>query len=313
MKQIIRRLASSGLSVNVRAKIGSTCLDLVDDKSKRVLINGYDTLGCRGDMPEESFAALLTDMIAKVFKSGEKKAIVMLDGGSDSIMRSVAKRLSETLGETSVGDVGNSQDLVVSPAEHKVNSPVNLSALATNAGVLANKVASVASAIKAGHDASLMMSRKKLVASMWGADKIQNILDWTRERVEDQTSPWRQVASSADMLSKSAARLKRKIESEDTDDRSMVANVLIPCINDGYTCLKSASEAAVVSFVPLVYIGSTCKNSTTYPATWFFDQDIMDSVSQGYDGVLDFLVQTPVMEAKVVDPLESVRVMYGSK
>jgi hypothetical protein len=315
MKQIIRRLASSGLAVKMRVKVGCNCVDLVDDGSKRLLLNGYDTIGCSDDVQDESFAALLTDMIAKMFNSGTNKAVVMLDGGSDGVMRSVAKMLGERLGKKSISsekDPGD-RELTISPAEHKVDMAVNPAALATNAGVLANKAASVASAIKFGHDAALMMSRKKLVASMWGAEKIQAILDRAKERVEDARLPWARVSVSADMLAKSASRLQRKMTSDSPDDRSMVANVLIPGINDGYCCLKAAAEAAAVSFVPLVYIDAACKESTTYPATWFFDQDIMDGVSQGYDGVLDFLVQVPAMEAKVVDPLSSVRMRLAGE
>lgn len=308
MKNLIRRVAASGTPVRARVKIGSNCIDLVDDGARKLLLNGYETAVCDGAVQDESYVALVVDMLSKIMSSGVSKVVVMTDGGSDGLIRSVAERLKGKIGKPSVKFESNeSEGLTVSPADHKVDGVVNTEALAKNASVLADKVVKVADAIVSVHDAALMMTRKHLVKSMWGANRIQDILEGVKSRLEDPGLPWSKVASCADVLSKSSLRLRRKMSSEDPEDVRMVTNVLIPNINDGYATLKSASESAAVSFVPLVYIDDICKEATTYPATWFFDETVIDSLSRGYDGVLDFLVQVPVMEAKAIDPLSSIR------
>jgi len=308
MKHIIRRLAASGLEVKARMKIGCDCVDVVDDGSHRILLNGYDTVSCGDSVDDAAVAEFLADMLGKMIKSGRGKAVVMLGGGSDGIMRQVSGLLNKSLGKgTAALQKLQDDDLAVAPADHKVEQTINPEAVARNAEILASKVSKLAASIGDGYDAALMMTRKKIVASMWGADKIQAVLDRTKARLEDRTLPWSRVAVSVNMLAKSADRLCRKIGSKESGDRGLVANVLIPSITDGYVTLKAASESAAVSFQPLVHIDSICKTNTTYPSTWFFDQDIIDRIAGSYDSVLGFLMQVPTMEAKVVDPLSSVR------
>jgi len=315
MKQIIRRVASSGMAVRGRFKVGCDCFDLVDNGNNKLLLNGYETVTCGGaGISTENLAIFLSDMLSRVPSTGSDKIVVTIEGGSDDLMRLVAQHLSAKLGEKSVAmsDTGHPGDLKVSPAKHKVDGTVNFEAVAKNASVLACKISKVASAISSAHDAALMMTRKRLVDTMWGAKAIQSILDSVKQRIDQPVLPWSRVAASADVVAKSASRLLRKISSNDVDDRRMVTNVLIPGINDGYTSLKTAAEMAVMSFVPLVHIDVACKESTTYPATWFFDENIIDGVSQGYNGILDFLVQVPAMEAKVVDPLSSIKMRINN-
>jgi hypothetical protein len=203
----------------------------------------------------------------------------------------------------------------VSPAEFKVDDAVNMGALAKNVEVLASKLSRAAASIDSARDAGLMITRKKLVESMWGATKMQGILDGVRGRLESSTCPWSKVAVSAEVTSKSAERLCRKLSSTDPEDGRMLVNVLIPGINEGYSNIRSVAANAAISLVPLVYIDDASKRNTTYPATWFFDEDIMDGVSQGYDGILNFLLQIPAIESKVIDPLSFVRmrIIDGAK
>lgn len=311
MRNLIRRLAASNLKVQARVKMGCDCVDMVSDGGDRkVLLNGYETVsdgGAQGD----SMAPMLADMLSQVFSGGKGKVIMILDGGSDGVMQDVAARLRKSLGDDKVSLKGIKGDVpenpAVAPAEFKVDDSINMGALGKNVGTLANKLASVAQAIDTARDAATMIFRKRLVESMWGAPKVQSIIDGVRDLMESPSCHWSKVSVSADVVSKSADRLQRKFAARTAGDDSMLANVLIPGISDGYCTIKAAAARAAVSLVPLVYIDDAFQKNTTYPATWFYDQNVLDGVSQGYDGIVKFLVQVPAMESKVVDPLSCVR------
>jgi len=308
-------MAASSLSVSAHIKVGCDCLNVVkDDADRKLFLNGYETMSDRGD-GDDSFAAVMSDILSKLFKSGKGKVIMMIDGGTGGLMKDVAGRLGKSIGNDKVDLKDGNPPKSVEPADFKVATAVNMDALANNIGVLASKIAAVADAIDSARDAGLMITRKRLVQSMWGADKMQRILDGVRVRLENLDYPWSKVAVSSEVMTKSAPRLQRKLSSENSGDDGMVANVLIPGINDGYLNVKRAAEEIAVSIVPLVYIDDAFQRNTTYPATWFFDQDMMDGVSQGYDTVVDFLTQIPKIESKVMDPLSlaRMRIIDGEK
>jgi len=306
MKHLIRRMAASGQRVSAHVKVGCDCLNIVDDGSGcRLLLNGHETVSQDGAC-DESFGAVVADLLARIFQGGKGKAVVVVDGGSGGLMKAVANRLGKSIGADKVS-VKEGEPKVVEPAEVKLDGAVNMDALAKNIGVLASKVAAVAASIESARDAALMITRKRLVESMWGAAKMQGILDGVKSRLEDTGRRCSKVGSSAEVIAKSAPRLQRRMSSRTASDDGMSENVLIPGISEGYESIRRAASDTVVSIVPIVYIDDAFQKNTTYPATWFCDQDLMDGVSQGYAGILGFLTQVPTIETKVIDPLSFAR------
>jgi len=314
MRHLIRRVQASALKIAARVKVGHDDFSIVSDGCpKRCLMDGYDVLPSgEPEMPPESFADVIADLIERASKSDKTKSVLVIGGPTDDVMQRVVERLKESLGKDKVsikGLKGLEQDdgRQVSPAEFKLASTLNMDALAKNVSVLVGKVASAAAAVSQAHDASLMLTRRRLVTSMWGADKMQTILDGVRKLVEDERIPWSKVEASSEMLAKSSERLQRKLASSDPENGRLVSEVLIPGVNDSYENVKRVASIAAVAVAPLVRIDASFKKNTTYPATWFMSEDMMDGLSQGYDGMLGFLLQVPQMESKVIDPLSFVR------
>lgn len=295
------------MKVAGRIKVGADNVNVVSDgPSNKCLLNGYDVAS--GD-PGEPFATVVSDLVSKVFRGGNPRSVVVLHGPSEDQMGAVIERLKENLGDGKVTVRGMKGDdgKVVEPADMKLDDAMNMEALSHNVGVLADRMSVASGAVSAVKDASMMLTRKRLVESMWGSKDTQSILDHVRDRMDGENFPWSSVESSSDMLSKSAQRLRRKLSSNDLDDGRLMTSVLIPGVSDSYGTIKEMVSEAAVSVAPLVYIDDAFQRNTRYPASWFLSEEVMDKLAGGYDELISFMTQIPIIESKVIDPLSFVR------
>lgn len=307
MRHLVRKLEATALEVTGQIRVGSDSVNVVSDgPGRRCLLNGYDVVS--GD-PGESFATVVSDLVGKMFRGGKPRTVVVLRGPSEDQMQTVIERLRKDLGEGKVTVKGlrDGGRKVVEPADLKLDEAMNMEALAHNVGVLAERVSAAAKAVSGAKDASMMLTRKRLVESMWGAAEMQGILDGVRERMDGEKFPWAAVEGSNDMLSKSAQRLRRKLSSDDPEDGRMMASVLIPGVSDSYGTVKEMASEAAVSVAPLVYIDDAFHRATRYPASWFLSEEVMDKLAGNYNELIGFMEQIPRIEAKVIDPLSFVR------
>jgi len=307
MRHIVRKIEASALEVTGRIKVGGDSVNVVSDgPSSRCMLNGYDVAS--GD-PGDPFATVVSDLVSKVFRGGRPRTVVVLHGPSEEQMESVVEKLKGSLGEgkVTVRGLKGGGEGVVEPAELKLDDAMNMEALAHNVGVLSERASAVSSAVSMVKDASMMLTRKRLVESMWGSKDMQAILDRVRGRMDGGKFPWSSVEGSSDMLSKSAQRLRRKLSSDDPEDGRMMASVLIPGVSDSYGTIKEMVSEAAVSAAPLVYIDDAFHRNTRYPASWFLSEEVMDKLAGSYDDLIGFMAQIPTIESKVIDPLSFVR------
>jgi len=315
MRHLIRKLTASTMEISGQIKVGNDSVNVVSDGPRyHCMLNGYDVVS--GD--DGSFTTVVSDLVSRMFKQSKPRSVVVLRGPSEDQMQAVVERLKKELGEGKVSVKGLNGDgaKVVEPAELKLDDALNMDALSHNVGVLADKVATVASAVFQANDAAMMLTRKKIVESMWGAKEMQGILDGVRLKVDaGSPSMWTGVEVSNDMLSKSSVRLRRKLSSEDPDDGMMMASVLIPGVNDSYSKIKGMVSEAAVSVAPLVYIDDAFHKNTRYPASWFLSEEVMEKLASNYEALLGFMMQVPRIESKVIDPLSFVRmrIIDGTK
>ena len=171
--------------------------------------------------------------------------------------------------------------------------------------------------LAAAKDGASMLTRGKLVSSMWGAKETQCILDDVREKLVGDNKSWDKIDLYSEMLDKSLARLATKFNTDlievCDEEKRFAAEVLIPQILDSYDKLKDLLIKCIVSLAPLVYIDEVFKEKTTYPAKWFLAEDVMGGLRQDYDTLIKFLTEIPNIELRVIDPLDFIRAQFINK
>ncbi len=186
-------------------------------------------------------------------------------------------------------------------------------ALKVNLSVFLSKLRDLPKVLQGGIEDSMMLVRKKLVPSMWGAKMTQKFIDNARNKILRDSDSWSKIEFHMDMINKSVLRLLVKLsDNMNEEDRKIVSAILIPNIINNYEALKDTVIKASMALTPLVYIDDVFQKNTSYPASWFFTDDIVKSVKNCYDYLLKFLSEVPIIESKVIYPLDLYKVQISS-
>ncbi len=319
MKRIVQRLSSGRGDVIAHFKMGSTTLNILSrNKCLKTLVNGAEVLTIENKKEERKRVAhVLTDLVETIVKKASPSKITGYkrekDVTADEIMPAVMAPFKN-------------MELVIKPLRdqksvgdslHQQFSPdkgMNMDILARNIMVFASKVDSVSRMIQAARNDALVLARKQLVSSMWGANIVQRLLDGINRELCEWAPVWDKIDLSNEMIAKSSQRLCHKLRTnllqECAEEQKVVTDILIPNVLSSYDNIKEAAIKGIVAFAPLVYVDEVFKEHTSYPANWFLADDVQEGLRQEYDFLLHFLSEVPNIEAKVIDPLDFLSVKF---
>lgn len=321
MKHLIKKVSASRANIITHFKVGDDTLNVVQrDGCVRGILNGYEVFST----PHEKEAGtvlgyFLDDLLSNLVSNGKPAQVIVFrkapqSDPEKSYMSKVVPDLKHTIGPKNVClkrmpvDASEIRESLV--PDFKIEKTLNYDCMNHNLKVFGKKTAALCAGLNRVKDDAIMLTRKRLVKSMWGADKVQGILDGIKSDVNTDAR-FKKLALYNQVMQKALDRLEYKMKtqkfSSDVEEKRMVSEVLIPTVIENYDNLKSVMGAAVGAVTPLVYIDDAFKKHTSYPAKFFLSQELMDALKQDYDGLVRFAVQIPKIEEMVIDPLAFIK------
>ena len=97
------------------------------------------------------------------------------------------------------------------------------------------------------------------------------------------------------------------------EEKKVIGEIIIPAITDNYEKLKNIVINTLVEMPTIVYVDDVFKKFTSYPVQFFFDEDLLDHVRQNYEALIKFVLDIPKIEAKVIDPLDFMRMRLSNQ
>jgi len=319
MRHLIRKLSySTSEVVGYFNTVSDNFSVAMKDKSLKGYLNGYEVYSFpTKDKKFKNSYVVLASIIDNVFKSSneDKLRLYKSEWG-------ILKESSENLLEEIVPNL-ESPDIAVrnKPPQKRDTSPredkelsfddfISYKNLAKNLSVLSKKMFDLSEELEESLSIAKDLTRIKLKDSMWGAKDMQGTLNGLHS--EFVFNYWKDADISFEVIQKSIERLIHKLTSKeiknDVDEKKVSANVLIPSIINSYDKIKKALVHMVTLLAPLIIIDKTFTDKTSYPARFFISDKILEQTQDKFNSLIKFLCLLPTIEAKVIDPLDFVRV-----
>lgn len=327
MKHLVKNILSSKARILTHMKIGSKeALNIVSSgRNAKIILNGYEIFSCNKNSKSMKKLADVTQNISvRLAERPASTKLVILKDPEDILVKELLEALVTGIEDIFEKDNMNIKNLPKDRADiqktlnPKQNIAVSLdhSHIMNNLGVLSKKVSNVCKILDAAHQDALMLTRKKLVSTMWGAKAIKNILDEIREEMI-QDAKWNKIDLYSEMICKSIRRLQSKLQTNLSEvceeEQRIISEVLIPNIINNYGSLKELVIRAVYNLGILSNIDEIFKKHTSYPAAWFFDEVMLKGIQQEYDYLIKFICEIPKIEKCAIDPLDFARYRYQSE
>jgi len=328
MKHLINKISASKSNIISHIKMGSDTFNVVTrDGSVKGVLNGYEILTLKkAKNSDEKLAYVLKDIFGTFVKKANPNSISVINGvpeGSPDLrfLDKLMPYLKEEIGAKNVSLKKAPKDMepireTLTP-DFKIEKALNYEDLIHNLRVFNKRINSISQVLATAKNSALMLTRGKLVASMWGAKTTQKVLDTIRDELSEDATLWSKVDLYNEMITKSVERLNMKLRTDliktCKEEQKMVSSIIIPSILVNYDNLKSLVIKAAVTIAPLVYIDEAFMRLTSYPAKFFMSEDLLDALKRDYDNIVSFIASIPNIEAKVIDPVSFVKMQFMGK
>ena len=328
MKHLIKKLSASKSDIITHFKMGDDTFNVVSrDNSLKGILNGYEVLTIKKAKESEAkLAYLLNDVFGAIIKRANPDNISVFKGVPEDspdlgFLAKVMPHLKEEIGPKNVSlkkapvDMEPMKQTLI--PDFKIEKALNYDDLIHNLRVFGKKINIISKILSAARESAFMLTRGKLVSSMWGAETTQKVLNTIRDELSEDAVLWNKVDLYNEMINKSLNRLNLKLGSEliktCKEEQKMVSSIIIPSILVNYDNLKSLIIKAAITMAPLVYIDEAFKKYTSYPAKFFMSEDLLDTLKRDYDYIVSFIASIPNIEAKVIDPVSFVKMQFMGK
>lgn len=318
MKHLIRKISSSKSKIHAHIKMGDDTINIISKTgSIRFIYNGYELFRC-DKRASEKIVGMFRDISPYLCKEGCGSDVSVLQRPEDAVaLEIVNTSIPAVFGDKKVivGDIPDQGEGIKQTLSPVGEVSMAQECLVKNLGVLAKKITNVCKMLNALYQDSIMMTRKKLVDTMWGAKVMQGIIDSIKSEMCSDPR-WQKIDIYSEMICKSIKRLQVKLSTDLKDvcqeEQRVIAEVLIPNIITNYEALKDLIIKAVMEAGILAHIDADFKKNTSYPANWFFDETMLKGIQQEYEFLLNFLCEIPKIEGRVIDPLDMIRLQFLS-
>jgi hypothetical protein len=325
MRRILKKLAKKSLELIGRITVGDTVLEVAVDGNMVVgMVNGYRVVdGFLADDPAEKILSALSSIAVKLTHdnwgdSPEENAIVVKPSEWDSsgkypsqrYMTILVDKLRESLDEKTVKVDGEASAVGANlpPVTKKVQ--IDLRVLIDNLTKYNQQVALSLKAADRALDRSGILLAKNVSPTIWGADKVQAVLNVVKASLPELEATGEKASRAAALLSRSSegavSRIRKGIRVEN-DDTKFLKNVLIPDVLHSHDQVISYIGSVVAALSPLSNLDRIARNTTGYPASFMFRMSLLDDLSEAYTVLVKFLTDMPQLEMGVFEPLEYIQ------
>lgn len=156
------------------------------------------------------------------------------------------------------------------------------------------------------------ITRTRIIKTMWGADKIIERLEVIKENKDLLTAIFDDLGANINISLKALNRISHRItiDSPSVEDMKYVNQILIPDIINTFNIIKSSVSNLVYIIYPLYNIDALFKTFTGNPANWSLPGNLIEDVKELYGVLIDFLVDAPIIDIDLIQPLELLQERY---
>jgi len=320
MKHLFKKLSACNAEVIGYTSIGGNIFNLTrKGSSVKSFLNGYEVYNVSDTDPRyKESSIVLASVIDHMFKNSEEKKIRLYRSewkdtkeSSTNLLEDIIPNLNENVGDSIVvvkNKPREERDIRLKGAPgFSVENGVPLKSLINNLSVLKKKMSGIARDLEEALDTASTFTRRKLKGSMWGAKEMQKVLDNLYS--EFISNYWNKADVNIELIERSIDKLICKLNMNGcVEEKKIIVSILIPDVTESYAHIKEVVIKMVTLLAPLIVIDKTFTEKTSYPARFFIPDEVIDQTQDRFNCLIDFLCLAPIIESKVLDPLDFVRV-----
>lgn len=313
MKHLLRKIAYNKSKVVGHVQLRDSGLTVLSDTDAiKFVLNGCEILNSGKKTASDAVSCSITASLVKAIKGDDPKKISFYLGdwkeSSDKYVASTIKSIEKVIDKENISVYKKASDKGIVDSslsiEQIMPEEICVDKIQHNLSVLSSKMNKAVHTLQKALDHGKLLCRKKVVPSMWGAKDTQKFINEIKYGIVDNQQLWAQMEILYVTLCKSISRLAAKIDEGIKENSEFIANVIIPDIIKCYEDMKTIIVKAIIILTPLTYIDDIFQKFTTYPANWFFTEEVLDGLQEEYNKLIKFLTNVPVIETKVIYPLD---------
>jgi len=315
MKHLLKKISYSRSKVIGHVKIKDDSLAILSENSSvRYILNGCEVFtGPLREASKDVNTSVIASLVA-VLKSDDDSKLSFYSGdwksAPDHYLEKTVNYIKASIDENKFSVYKKATD--AKNMEKALNIDVAMptdiqeadKVIKNNTVVLCSIMRDAMRVLQKALDHGTLLCRKKLVPSMWGAKDTQKFINEIKYQIIDNKCLWSQMEILYVTMTKAVNRLVIKLNENLKENAQFITEVIIPDIIKCYEDMKTIIVKAVTILTPLIYVDDIFHKNTTYPATWFFTEEVLDGLREEYNKLIKFLTQIPVIETKVIYPLD---------
>jgi len=313
MKNLIKKVSSNNSDIISQIKVGSRVFSLVKTgNTLRGILDGSEILASAA---EDCFIDKLPRIVSSITEDllgGENKGISFKlnkkDPISDRILDSMISEMAKKNIPIKTKNMRNFEPVC---SLYSLKDPIEYDSVISKVPSLLNVLRNITQILEISLNDSMVLTKRKLVDSMWGADKTQRVIDSIRKELMKLAPESDKLNLYFELIRKSVERLKVFHRRSDVDSLKVMNNILIPNIICNFDNVKRFSSDLFFAMSPLLHIDELFLKNTSYPSSFFLPIETLEAIEDDYKLIIEFLNKVPNIEQEILNPLDLLR--YNSK
>jgi hypothetical protein len=311
MRHLVKKYSNFKPKVLAQFKSEKNSFDIINnDKCLSLLINGHNIADLSKFKDNlKSASHLISDIISKGIDS---KLINIFISKEAKDLSSILDLLKDSK-ELSVHISEMYKDV---PVRSDISEIIDVEKICKKLRYFVGSLHDVNETLKVCHEDASALTSGKLINSMWGAKPMQKILLSLNNEIVNNCD-WERIEFYVNMINKSVEKLLYKMHTDLNsvclEEQKIVNTVLIPNIIDNYYKVKNIISGAVSLLSKLIYIDELFKKNTTYPASWFINNNMLEDLRLDYINLISFMLKIPIFEKEIIHPLDIIKHNFMKK
>lgn len=313
MKNLIKKVSSANSTIINQVKVGDRVFTLVKkDKTLRGILDGTEIIASAEDSRFVDKLPKIVFTITEDLLDGEKKGIKFKQNKGEGIDQELSENMLAEMEKNNIPfKTKNMKSFDPIIPSYDLNEPIEYRLVVSKMPGLLQTLENITQILELATNDSMVLTRRKLIDTMWGADRTQKVIDDIRAELIKLSPESDKLNLYYELIRKSIARLSIFHKRTDEDSIKVINNILIPDILNNFDNVKRFASDLFFVMSPIVHIDEVFVKNTTYPAKFFLPEETIEAIEDDYKLIVEFLNKVPRIEQEILNPLDLLR--YNSK
>lgn len=313
MKNIIKKLSAHNSTVINQITVGNRVFTLVKkDNTIRGILDGTEILASSIDRGALEKLPKIVLAVTEDLLNGDNKCVRFKQNKGEDISADLSTKMLCEMNKRKVKvDTTEMRSFLPIYPVYDLKNDIDSKDLFKELPNMLHMVENITQILELAINDALVLTKRKLVGTMWGADKTQLVIDDIRKDILELVKESDRLNLYYELIRKSVERLNVFHKRSDEDSLRVVNNILIPDILNNFENVKRFSSDLFFAMSPLLHVGEVFLKNTTYPAKFFFPSETVEALEDDYKLIIEFLNKVPNIEQEILNPLDLLR--YNSK